>query len=77
MGAQFFFGQPDGLDKIVQALVLQRCQSQPMPDLIDHGQVFFGAVGGVVFQKFVVCAFELLDGATAGQVGGGAGGGEV
>ena len=77
MGTQFFFGQPDGFHQVVQALIFQGGQPQSLTNLVDHGQVFVGAVGGIFFHTLVVGAFEMLDGAAAGKIVGGTGGGEV
>jgi len=37
IGAQFFFGQADGLHQVLQALVFERCQVELPPDLLKSG----------------------------------------
>jgi hypothetical protein len=39
MGAKLFFGKPDGSDKIIQGLITETAEFQPLADMIDHGVV--------------------------------------
>ena len=50
VGAELLLGQADGLDQVVEPLVLQRGQAQPLADALDHGGVLVRVGVGVLVE---------------------------
>ena len=74
MEAEFFRGQPEALDPVVDGLVFERGGSQLPADPFNHPGVFLG-VGIQVFGDILdVLPLDAADRPTGGQLGGGPGG---